>query len=839
MLTADMSPEEALRRLSRPTGDERSPGPPGSTTDGPRGWTRRRFLQAVGLGVGAGLSLDSLGGLLFGAGIPSSWAGSPVAPNAGILVNIMLFGGNDGMNTVIPFGDPGYAALRSGGGVRLDASTVLPIGDGIGLHPKLTAVKQMYDAGQVAVLQGVGYPNPDLSHFSSMATWMSGQFGGGPPTTGWLGRWLDGQPGGGALVAAATVGSSVPLHLVGARARALGVPEGGGMFGSSTDPHERSAVAAVAAMSAPAGRGLWHDSFSATMRGTIEVAGVLAPVFTPDVAGGPFVRKLTMAARLINRDVGLRVVDVGVGGFDTHDGEPYRHAQLLGDLDAGIRAFYATLDPAWHGRVALLTASEFGRTPTSNSSGGTDHGTLSTHFLIGANVRGGLYGQPPALSGTIKQWDRLEFGSGAIDFRSVYGTVLDSWLGGGGSTIVNGAVDRLDVFRAPPGAAGAAVPLPGPAAQPSAGPPSELVTVSPQRVADTRDGTGGRRGPLGAGETWTVPIAGRGDVPADAVAVAVNVTSDQATAPTFLTVWAAGAGRPSTSNLNPTPERAVPNMVVAQLGSGAINVYNLKGSVHVIVDVVGYFTPGSSVGLVSLQPVRVLDTRNGIGGVSGKAGPGTVIDVQITGVGGVAAGATAVALNVTATEPDRPSFLSVYPSGEPLPRTSSVNMVAGQTVPNMVISKLGVGGKVSIYNLEGNTHVVVDMLGSFQRGATGKYVSLAPVRLLDTRDGTGAPKARIGQTPLRLPVVGRHGVPIGSVGAVLLNVTAVEPTKDTFITVYPGGTDLPNASNLNVLAGEIAPNMVLARLGVGGDIALANYSGDVDLVCDLVGYFTT
>ncbi len=842
MTDPEISTADARRLLSVPSDDTRHDTPNDrSRSGGPNGWSRRRFLQAVGLGVGAGVSIDSLGSLLFGASVPDAWAGPPIGANDGILVNVMFFGGNDGINTVVPFTDPNYAKWRNAGNVRLDPAAVLPINGNLALHPSLTYLKSLYDAGQVAVLQGVGYPNPNLSHFTSMGIWMHGRFDSGPPSNGWLGRWLDGQPAATATFAAATVGPSVPLHLIGDTRRALGVPDDGEMFGAETDPAWLRAYTALSGMAAaPAGRGPWHDAYAATMRTTLTVAGEIGPALTPQINGSEFVRKLTMAARLINANLGLRVVDVGVGGFDNHDGEPNKHKQLMTDLNAGLGAFFATLSPAYRNRVMLMTSSEFGRTPGSNASAGTDHGTLSTHFMIGANVRGGIYGSPPDLGAITSQWDRLVFGSGSIDFRAMYGTVLDGWLGGGGSTILGGTFDHLDVFRAGPGVPVTPAPGPGPVLPPAPpGPASQLMTLSPQRLIDTRSGIGGRSTALGPGETWKVPIAGRAGVPADAVAVALNVTSDQATSPTFLTVWASGTGRPVTSNLNPTPARAVPNMVVAQLQGGAVDVYNLKGSVHVIIDVVGYFKAGTSVGMVPVQPTRMLDTRDGTGGFHGKAGQGTVIDLQLAGVGGIPPGAIAVALNVTATQPDQPSFLSVYPSGEPLPATSSVNMVAGQTVPNMVISRLGANGKVGIFNLKGNTHVVVDVLGYFRPGAGGAFVSLAPVRLLDTRDGTGVPgTARVGQTPLRVAVVGQKGVPAKAVGAVLLNVTAVEPTRDTFVTVYPGGTTLPNASNVNVLAGQIAPNMVLARLGAGGDINLANYAGDVDLVADLVGYFT-
>jgi hypothetical protein len=165
-------------------------------------------------------------------------------------------------------------------------------------------------------------------------------------------------------------------------------------------------------------------------------------------------------------------------------------------------------------------------------------------------------------------------------------------------------------------------------------------------------------------------------------------------------------------------------------------------------------------------------------------------------------------------------------------------MTTGQTVPNMVISKVGANGRVSLFNFAGSSHVVVDVLGAFQPGGAGQYVAVTPARALDTRDGTGAARARIGQTPLNVSLTGRLGVPENGVSAVLLNVTAVAPTASTFVTVYPGGSTRPTASNLNVIAGQVIPNMVLARLGPGGEVLFYNHSGTVDLVADVVGYFT-
>jgi hypothetical protein len=230
----------------------------------------------------------------------------------------------------------------------------------------------------------------------------------------------------------------------------------------------------------------------------------------------------------------------------------------------------------------------------------------------------------------------------------------------------------------------------------------------------------------------------------------------------------------------------------------------------------------------------LLDTREGIG----KLGGGQTLDLQVAGRGGVSDNPEAVALNVTVTGPTAGSFLTVWPSGEPRPFASSVNMVPGQTVPNMVLARVGTNGMVSIYNNTGSTDVVVDVLGCFDTDASGRYVALSPRRVLDTRDGFGAPLAPVGQTPLELTLLGQVGIPSNGVSGVMLNVTAVAPTANTFITVYPGGSARPMASNLNVSGGQVIPNMVLARLGPEGTVMMFNNGGTVDLVADVVGYFT-
>jgi hypothetical protein len=283
----------------------------------------------------------------------------------------------------------------------------------------------------------------------------------------------------------------------------------------------------------------------------------------------------------------------------------------------------------------------------------------------------------------------------------------------------------------------------------------------------------------------------------------------------------------------------VPNLVIGQLGpAGTLSFYNNSGSVNLVADVVGWFTPSSNLRLRALTPARLLDTRDGTGDVLGAVAGGSTVSLKVTDRGGVPANAKAVALNVTVTEPTNGSFLTVFPAGDARPLASSVNMVRGQTVPNMVLARVGTDGRVSIYNNSGAVHVVVDVVAAFADNAPGRLVAVQPARVLDTREGIGAPVAKVGQDALVMKLTGQAGIPGSGVSAVLMNVTAVTPDRDTFITVYPTGGDRPLASNLNVVAGQVIPNMVLARVGPDGSVAFSNNQGSVDLVADVMGYFT-
>lgn len=379
--------------------------------------------------------------------------------------------------------------------------------------------------------------------------------------------------------------------------------------------------------------------------------------------------------------------------------------------------------------------------------------------------------------------------------------------------------------------------------------------LQPARILDTRLGQGGAS-PLGQGATMNLQVTGQGGIPAAGVsAVVLNVTVTQPTAPSFLTAWPAGLPLPLAANLNYAAGQTVPNLVTVKVGAGGqVSLYNNAGSTHVVADVAGWYgEAGAAVSgsrFTSLAPSRILDTRYGAGTPLPGNGPGVPTlghgqsaDIQVTGLGGVpVSGVDAVVLNITVTEPTAASFLTAWPAGADKPWTANLNYVAGQTVPNLVVVKVGTGGKVSLYNNAGSTHVVVDVAGYFGAdgvpGAAG-YTSLVPARILDTRLAVGAPAAPVGQgSTLDLQVTGRGGVPASGVSAVVLNVTVTQPTAASFLTAWPTGSPSPLAANLNYTAGLTVPNLVVVKVGAGGKVSLYNDAGSTHVVADVAGWFS-
>ena len=350
--------------------------------------------------------------------------------------------------------------------------------------------------------------------------------------------------------------------------------------------------------------------------------------------------------------------------------------------------------------------------------------------------------------------------------------------------------------------------------------PAGFHAITPQRALDTRDSA-----PIDGGSLRSAHIVGVGGVPASATAVALNVTVAGPDATGFVTVFPEGAARPDTSNLNFVTNQTVANMVTTALGTGGnISLFNASlGATEAIVDVAGWYDSGFH----AVVPTRLMDTRNKLGGST--VGEGQTQTLAIAGLAGVPAGATSVALNVTVVNPTHSSFLTVWPANTARPTASNLNFVAGQIVPNMVTVGLN-SGAISIYNAFGTTDVLVDLSGWFD----GALHPVTPTRIMDTRANQCLVKMGPDETRL-VAVAGLGGVPADA-GAVSLNVTAVNPTQSTFLTLWPSGQSRPTASNLNPIAG-IVPNMVTVGLGADGRVALYNATGVVDVLIDVNGWY--
>lgn len=381
--------------------------------------------------------------------------------------------------------------------------------------------------------------------------------------------------------------------------------------------------------------------------------------------------------------------------------------------------------------------------------------------------------------------------------------------------------------------------------------------LTPARLLDTRSGAGISTidgqflggGQVGAGGTLNLTVTNRGGVPASGVsAVALNVTATEGTLPSFITVYPTGSGRPTASNLNTSANQTIANMVIVPVGTnGQVSLFNLAGNVHLVADVLGYFPTGSVTGL---NPARLMDTRAGTSTVDGQfagigaVGAGGTTNLTVLNRGGVpSSGVGAVALNVTATEGTSSSFVTVYPAGAGRPTASNLNTVANQTVPNMVIVPVGTNGQISLFNQAGNTHLIVDVLAWFP-SATASITGVTPARLLETRSGLSTIDNAFNATGSlqtggvqSVTVINRGGVPASGVAAVALNVTATGGSSSGYLTVWPKGQTRPTASNLNFVANQTVPNMVIVPVGSDGQVSIYNFAGTTDVIVDVLAWF--
>ena len=401
--------------------------------------SRRHFLQAAALASGAAVVPGWL--------VDAAAAATPVGPNEGILVLLTMNGGNDGLSTVIPVQNGAYFDKRRN--LAIAASSAIPLGDERALHPNLSTVNHLWNKGDVAIIEGVGVPDvTDLSHFSSMARIMAGTKKGGAYHNGWLGRYLDGLPGGDDPFHGVSIGTSIPLVVQGVQRQASGLPpEANGIFQvegvDATYGRQYDALATFGQTST--GLGDLADALAVNGRRAVEMAARVEPVYQQDLPEGDLKAKLELAARLINTNLGIRVLTVSYGDFDSHADQPELHNARMAELNDGLQAFYNRLHPSFGARTMILVVSEFGRRVKANNSNGTDHGAANTLLAIGAQVRGGFYGQLPSLTSLDQRGNMKP----TVDYRSVYATVLDGWLGGDSNQILGGGYEDLG-FVAPP-----------------------------------------------------------------------------------------------------------------------------------------------------------------------------------------------------------------------------------------------------------------------------------------------------------------------------------------------------------------------------------------------------
>ncbi len=390
--------------------------------------TRRDFLtQGLGL-VGVGATLPNFL-------IQTALAGPQAEQGQRIMVVLQLHGGNDGMSTLVPYAHKEYHEYRKV--TRIDEKSIIKVNDELGFHPNLKGWKGLLDEGAFAAVLGLGYPNPNFSHFTATDTWLMGDPRGRQLRYGWVGRACDvGFKGNADPKLALAIGIDGAAMAIMGREHpgiCLNNPSSFG-YGGAGNADElavyRRLNASGAASRAPEMQ--WVSTTAVTANAAAEEIRRLATAYQPKVEypNTAFGRHLRLVAGLIVGGLSTRIYWTGREGrfeFDTHSGQKPRHDSLMAELDGAITAFFRDLKQ--HGqdrRVLLFTVSEFGRTSKENGNQGTDHAAAAAQFLFGPGVKPGIHGRHPSLSDLIPTGSSLKF---TVDFRSLYATVLEKWLG--------------------------------------------------------------------------------------------------------------------------------------------------------------------------------------------------------------------------------------------------------------------------------------------------------------------------------------------------------------------------------------------------------------------------
>jgi len=409
--------------------------------------TRRDFLRSA-FGASAFVSLAP--------GAPAvlcraAQAARRSATTDTVLVVLQLSGGNDGLNTVVPYADDAYG--RSRRTLRLGASDVHRIDARLGFHPAMKAFWKLYQEGELSVIQGVGYPNSSRSHDPAMRDWHTARPGEAACQTGWIGRAIDRSDRSGA--------ADVPGVFVGPIATPFALNAEKAVVPALRSANDWTLRAGAEPANTPVreaiARAASHGNPLADHVRTSTVAAYAASRCVAEVLRDAdrvgeypplgLAAALKTVALLIRADLGIRIYFVelgggGIGGFDNHANQRANHAALLAQLSESVAAFVRDLKRAgWLDRVVLMTFSEFGRTVGENGRRGTDHGAAAPVFLAGGRLRGGLIGRHPSLTDLDQNAPKPH-----TDFRRVYATMLDRWLGFDSRAVLNGAYRPLDVF---------------------------------------------------------------------------------------------------------------------------------------------------------------------------------------------------------------------------------------------------------------------------------------------------------------------------------------------------------------------------------------------------------
>lgn len=397
--------------------------------------SRREFLRRSALATAGTMLIPSFLKAFDGIGA--------APPGQRRLVVLQLGGGNDGLNTIVPFGDDLYYQARPR--IAIPASNVIRLTDLQGLHPALAPLRSLYDDGDLAILNAVGYPNPNRSHFRSMDIWQTASDADQYLQTGWIGRYLDAHCADAARpTGAIELSDQLSLALKGAEQNGLAV----------SDPNRFYRTAASPRFKAIAEAGQDHSDHPEvaylykTLAGSISSAEYIFEKTKVQKAegeypGGPLGRQLRTTAQMLKSGLDTRVYYASISGFDTHVNQPGQHERLLGGYAEALAAFAKDLKASGHWKDTLvLVFSEFGRRVGENASRGTDHGSANNLFLAGGGLKkAGICNPSPSLSNLLAGDLRHQ-----IDFRQVYAEVLSKWLGVDAAPLIGKGFEGLGLL---------------------------------------------------------------------------------------------------------------------------------------------------------------------------------------------------------------------------------------------------------------------------------------------------------------------------------------------------------------------------------------------------------